>query len=30
MSHIKRFLTCRRGVVALESALAIIPLMSSA
>ena len=27
MSHIKRFLTCRRGVVALESALAIIPLM---
>ena len=27
MSHIKRFLTCHRGVVALESALAIIPLM---
>ena len=27
MSHIKRFLACRRGVVALESALAIIPLM---
>ena len=27
MSHIKRFLACRRGVVALESALATIPLM---
>ena len=27
MSHIKRFLACRRGVVALESALAIIPLV---
>ena len=27
MSHLKRFLACRRGVVALESALAIIPLM---
>ena len=27
MSHIKRFLTCRRGVVALESALATIPLV---
>ena len=27
MSHIKRFLTCHRGIVALESTLAIIPLM---